>query len=183
MAERREYIIRMPDDAGRCEALKKKEREYLQRFENPAPLAAQEQMPEELVRIDAWCKYAILSILVREGAVEARAAWGMITSRGMPVGMRQFKTAWFIIDDYAKTGGENTRGGTGLRRTDDGITTGKGAEQAPVEPLYPPGTASPAASSPTDVHPSLQLPPVGMSSPRMERGIVAWVRRLLRRSP
>lgn len=105
--------IEFPQDIKLVKSLQGKLAEYEERLqkqvkENP-------QKPPELFA-DTKYKIAILQELLLKGEVDGEKLFKKITSESNEAfDFGAFDNAYAVIEDYAKTGGKNTNGGTGLK--------------------------------------------------------------------
>lgn len=100
-------VIVLPEDETKKEQLRQKLEEYRTRLE---PLGAPE------MQMDTICKIAVLERLLRDSQVNT---WDlsreMSKTYGHSLDHHAFNVACGVVADYVKTGGENLRGGTGLK--------------------------------------------------------------------
>lgn len=106
MSQNESPVILLPSNQARLARLKDKLTEYRRRLDAFKP-------PEQ--QIGTWMKIEVLEKLLTEGAVKT---WDF--SRELAEKYRSsfspydFANACAVIEDYSKTGGANTSGGTGL---------------------------------------------------------------------
>ena len=106
MSDEKSPIIILPIDEKRVQHLRTKLQEYLGRFNGYAA-------PE--LQMGTICKIAVLKKLLEEGRVETLILHQeMVGMYGSNLDSHKFNGVCGVIDDYCKTGGQNTRGGTGL---------------------------------------------------------------------
>ncbi|MBI1975038.1 MAG: hypothetical protein HYS57_01605, partial [Parcubacteria group bacterium] len=102
-------VIVLPDDETRKQQLRDKLTQYKGRVH---PYRA----PELQMNMDTICKIAVLERLLCDGQV---STWDlsreMAKTYGSGFDVNAFNNACGVIEDYCKTGGQNLRGGTGLR--------------------------------------------------------------------
>lgn len=108
-------IIELPKDEARVSLLDSKLIEYIERLrklreENPY------KPPESLIFIDLEYKIAILGSLLENGSVNTHNISRELNKKFNGFDKARFENACMVIDDYCKTGGEQTRGGTGLKQ-------------------------------------------------------------------
>ena len=100
-------VIELPDDETHKQQLRDKLEEYRGRLR---PYRAPE------LQMSTICKIAVVERLLKDGRV---VTWDLsrelATTYGSGFDGNDFRSACGVIEDYCKTGGQNLRGGTGLR--------------------------------------------------------------------
>ena len=100
-------VIVLPEDEARKQQLRDKLEEYKDRLH---PYRAPE------LQMSTICKIAVVKRLLKDGRV---VTWDLsrelATTYGSGFDVNDFSNACGVIEDYCKTGGQNLRGGTGLR--------------------------------------------------------------------
>lgn len=105
--EKKSPVILLSHDKQRVELLKKKLEEYRTRSN---PFAPPESQMDNLMKID------VLGLLLTEGRVDTWDFSRKLAERyGTSYDPRAYGNACAVIEDYCKTGGANTFGGTGLK--------------------------------------------------------------------
>lgn len=88
--------------AQKLEEYKKREEPYL--------------APE--LQFDTLYKIAVLEPLIQDGVVNFQDVVQKITEKYGGIDERCLANAWGVIEDYSRTGGAHTTGGTGLPKND-----------------------------------------------------------------
>jgi len=95
----------LPSNKKLLEQLQRKLEEYKNRldpYKHPVLLS------------DPYCKIAVLERLLKRGKIIPSKIREEIKNESWFTAERFYAACW-VIDDYCQTGGQNTRGGTGLR--------------------------------------------------------------------
>lgn len=96
----------LPDNETRKQQLKSKLVEYKERV-------SLYRAPE--LQMGVICKITVLERLLQDGQVNTHElSREMFETYGSGFSVHAFNNACGVIDDYCKTGGKNTSGGTGL---------------------------------------------------------------------
>jgi len=100
-------VIVLPEDEARKVQLRRKLEEYKKRM---LPFRAPE------FQMDTICKVAVVERLLRDGQVLTwELSREMVKTYGSGFDPNAFNNACGVIEDYCKTSGQNTSGGTGLQ--------------------------------------------------------------------
>lgn len=104
--------VKAPENIELVKKLQSKFKEYRGRIRDEI-----ERNPSKSREIltDTHYKAFILEKLLTEGEVNSDLNLELITKFGGFVDKDALKNAWAVIGDYAKTGGKNIEGGTGLK--------------------------------------------------------------------
>ncbi len=107
-------IIELPDDPELRQMLEDKLSEYNERLKKNPYLP-----PESPEILDTKHKIAVLEKLLNNGSVNTfDFSRELSETRGFVFDASFFNNACAVIEDYVKTGGRHTKGGTGLGKTE-----------------------------------------------------------------
>ncbi|MFA6136297.1 MAG: hypothetical protein WC705_03005 [Candidatus Paceibacterota bacterium] len=106
-------IIELPDDQELRQVLENKLAEYNERLKKNPYLS-----PESPEILDTKHKIAVLEKLLKDGSVNTyNFSKELSEARDFVFDASFFNNACAVIEDYVKTGGRRTRGGTGLNKS------------------------------------------------------------------
>ena len=108
--------ISLPEDPKMVQQLEDKLQEYHYRLD----LLEQDypnHTPEQIVHTDVGYKVMILESVLEKGSIDAWDLCENFRKGTSYFDIVKFTNAVSVIDDYCKTGGQNTYGGTGLLRS------------------------------------------------------------------